>query len=118
MTVQEAAQRIYDWFVVDGNKPSLGPRNECRYRGPNGTRCAAGVLIPDDLYEEQMEGDPISWVFDKWPAVKEHFGEAASFVDKAQYVHDSAAHASWDDFPGLFLELCEKKGVTIDRRGK
>lgn len=27
----------------------------CRYRGPNGLKCAAGVLIGDDEYRENME---------------------------------------------------------------
>lgn len=29
---------------------------DCLYRGPNGTKCAVGCLIPDDLYHEDMEG--------------------------------------------------------------
>lgn len=28
----------------------------CLYRGPNGLKCAAGVLIPDELYQPEMEG--------------------------------------------------------------
>ena len=32
----------------------------CLYRGPNGTKCAIGCLIPDNLYRKGMEGDPAS----------------------------------------------------------
>ena len=28
----------------------------CVYRGPNGTKCAVGCLIPDGLYSKDMEG--------------------------------------------------------------
>jgi len=29
--------------------------NSCRYRGPNGRKCAIGHLIPDELYNEKIE---------------------------------------------------------------
>ena len=34
-------------------------RKMCAYRGDNGTRCAIGVLIPDDVYSEHMEGHSV-----------------------------------------------------------
>ena len=34
----------------------------CQYRGPHGAKCAAGVLIPDELYDPKMEGDSIRGV--------------------------------------------------------
>jgi hypothetical protein len=30
----------------------------CSYRGDNGLKCAVGMLIPDDMYQDRMEGDP------------------------------------------------------------
>ena len=30
--------------------------NVCAYRGRNGTKCAIGILIPDDIYSPNMEG--------------------------------------------------------------
>jgi hypothetical protein len=32
----------------------------CKYRGPNGLRCAAGHLIPNSLYKVRIEGTSIS----------------------------------------------------------
>lgn len=29
----------------------------CVYRGPNGTKCAVGFLIPDELYDPAMDHD-------------------------------------------------------------
>lgn len=40
-------------ITVDGTSSS------CLYRGPNGLKCAAGVLIGDDEYHEDMENH--SW---------------------------------------------------------
>lgn len=30
--------------------------NGCAYRGEDGTKCAIGILIPDDIYSPNMEG--------------------------------------------------------------
>lgn len=57
MTGQEAFDRVWQWFVVDKNNPSIDPGTRmCVYRGPDGTRCALGVLLPDDLYSPHLEG--------------------------------------------------------------
>lgn len=33
----------------------------CVYHGPDGTQCAVGCLIPNELYEEWMEGHDVSY---------------------------------------------------------
>ena len=42
--------------------PAKDSRGDCVYRGPNGTKCAIGCLIPDNLYRKGMEGDSASAV--------------------------------------------------------
>lgn len=34
---------------------SVNAKDICQYRGPNGTMCAVGVLIPDELYSTKLE---------------------------------------------------------------
>jgi hypothetical protein len=41
---------------VPGGGFSAEPVEQCRYRGDNGLKCAAGILIPDALYRPVMEG--------------------------------------------------------------
>lgn len=36
----------------------------CRYRGDNGTMCAVGCLIPDELYHPHMEGSGVTRIVD------------------------------------------------------
>lgn len=38
------------------NCKSINENEECLYRGPNGTKCAIGCLIPDDKYSILLEG--------------------------------------------------------------
>lgn len=52
-------QEYYDLLVrsaSDGTFPSLDGDGSCLYRGPEGARCAVGLLIPDDRYTEELEG--------------------------------------------------------------
>lgn len=55
MTIQEAFDLVATKLIEQG-KPSMGSDGQCMYRGPNNTRCAAGWLIPDDKYNDEMEG--------------------------------------------------------------
>jgi hypothetical protein len=52
------AQDIFDTvalhLIVQGRRAILG--THCRYRTPSGDRCAIGVLLPDGVYNRQMEG--------------------------------------------------------------
>jgi hypothetical protein len=63
LTNQEAFNEVWNWFVVEKHPKSVGEPgsryvlgNDCKYRGPNGNKCAIGVLIPDELYDEEWDG--------------------------------------------------------------
>lgn len=57
----------------------------CLYRGPDGLQCAAGCLIPDDLYVPEMEGKSFANpIFDGF------LGEFRSLIFDLQCVHDKS----------------------------
>lgn len=59
----------------------------CRYRGPNGLKCAIGHLIPDDLYDEvDMESNTALYVFH----ILGLTGDALTYLDSLQSCHDYA----------------------------
>ena len=41
--------------LLTQNCKALGENNNCQYQGQNGTKCAIGCLIPDELYDWSME---------------------------------------------------------------
>lgn len=52
------AQQVFDivaTHLLTQMKRSLSFDDECMYRGSNGLKCAAGALIDDDEYSENME---------------------------------------------------------------
>jgi hypothetical protein len=52
-------QEIFDTTtraLLAQGRPSFNPaEGTCLYRGPDGTKCAIGHLIPDDAYHPDME---------------------------------------------------------------
>lgn len=59
LSAQEVFDTVATHLLVQG-KPAHDHNNECRYRAPDGAKCAVGCLINDDEYKAQME----SWNVD------------------------------------------------------
>ena len=55
MTRQETFDTVARHLLAQGCRSVNGEGN-CQYRGTDGTKCAAGVLIPDEDYSPDMEG--------------------------------------------------------------
>lgn len=97
MNTQEAVQAVYQWFVVEQHGPSLDEPS-CRYRGPNGAKCAAGVLIPDHLYNPTMEEMAIGDVCAQWREVGDYLSDVnPAILDRLQSAHDDAAQNDVND---------------------
>lgn len=69
--------------------------NACAYRAPDGSKCAVGCLIPDDLYRFDFEGEN-AWVVAReleheLPWLKAH-GDLLGFL---QSVHDNWPVEDW-----------------------
>jgi hypothetical protein len=93
MTKQEAFDKVWQWFVVEGHGPSVNDQGSCMYRGIGGAKCAAGVLIPDDIYEPAMEGKTIWRVVDMFKKLVPLLGSGTPFISDLQRVHDQSAMA-------------------------
>ena len=62
MELQEIFNKAHKHFAgMIG--PSMGNEEsddtQCAYRGTNGNKCVVGAFIPDELYDENLEGDAI-----------------------------------------------------------
>lgn len=64
---QEIVNIVWEHFVINNNPRSVLPRVPAylpgkipAYRGENGAKCAAGLLIPDEEYRPSMERHAIS----------------------------------------------------------
>jgi len=102
MTPQEIYDTVAKHLFAQGMR-SQGAHPDkdsmvCLYRGPNGTKCAVGVLIPDEFYDPEMESNALVHLFDpdvtpdggfKLPAwMKENL----SLLMRLQHTHDCSWH--------------------------
>lgn len=53
--------------LLKQGRRSVNPKNDdaCMYRGDNGLKCAAGFLIPDELYDRSLEYQNITDLLDE-----------------------------------------------------
>ena len=94
MNKREIFDKVRDHLLAQ-NAKSL-TYGSCLYRGPDGTKCAVGCLIPDDLYSSQMEGAAI------------FSGDTLEGVDKNDYRYRNKI---------LLLEALLKSGVDVNDGG-
>jgi hypothetical protein len=87
-THQETFDIVYNAILKQGCF-SYDLAEGCLYRGPNGVKCAAGHLIPDDKYDPKMEGIDAHLGIVKTILVKEDYD--IEFVRQLQVIHDTHA---------------------------
>lgn len=115
------AQQILNFCVkkiVEQGVPSIEPGDSCRYRGPNGTKCAIGHLIDDAEYKSAFEGITVRTLFRN-----QNFGiknvdltdfEIRNLLVQLQDAHDNAAYETVAE-PSTFLVEFEKRiGYMLD----
>lgn len=111
ITAQDLFDQVWEHFVVYQNPPSMSEgAGKCLYRGPNGTKCAAGLLFPDRVYDPKMEQvlGAVDEMATKFPAVLKYI--PVQYMDLAralQTAHDRAAHKVAANQTGTFTELVE-----------
>ena len=82
----------------------------CKYRGPDGRKCAIGLLIADDFYEETFEGFLVS--YSMWNALYKSGVPrfVLRFLFDLQQAHDTAAYGRtefWESWTLQLRRLCE-----------
>ena len=118
-------QEIFDTVVTHlrgMEKPSAYGDGSCAYRGMDGAKCAAGVLIPDEIYSPEMEGCPV----ENFPAkdfgksLPDWFVKNSYLIQRFQWEHD--CECNWDEtgFCGEcnFAEMAEDFGLTYPPQGE
>ena len=112
MTNQELWDANWQWFIVKGRKRSVGPNGQCLYRGPRGTKCGIGIVIPDDLYRKGMEGMAIEDNCANYPEVSVFLaGVDPTFAVLIQKAHDDARNK--EDQKRRLLTLAENYDLTL-----
>lgn len=68
LTLQEIYDTSMTHLANQGVRSLENPCDPtCLYRGPNGTKCAIGCLIADELYDLAIESKSVGNLIDQWP---------------------------------------------------
>lgn len=96
----------------------------CMYRSPNGDKCAIGCLIPDELYNKDIEGlsvfhDEVSDILKKiYPDATE---KDLTFLSVLQDMHDDLDHDktnNYENFRPLLHEAMQENAYRWNLKVK
>lgn len=97
MTEQEIFDRACSHFA-EQKVQSVGAYGRCRYRGPEGRKCGAGIFLTDDeVWEFDADGD-ISGKPKTIRVLCNHIGRLQpymSILQEIQNAHDKSPDINW-----------------------
>lgn len=119
------AQEIFDTAaigVIRQGKPSLSNMGNCAYRGKDGTKCAAGFLLSDEVYDPSMDcssddGDSTDWeatVKRFRSRLPDHLIEHHDLIKNLQTAHDTADYSCQPAFIRTFRSALHHIAVSHD----
>ena len=89
-------------------KPAQKPNGYCFYRVPHTKlKCAIGAMIPDDKYDEGMEGLGVTSLMDDYPSTVpiRNTEDNRQFCLELQEIHDFTSALKWEE---RFQEFAKK----------
>lgn len=96
MTKQQVFDKVVTHLLAQGEASTAG--RGCAYRGRNGLMCAVGCLIPDEMYNSEMEGILAGFVIAGSPELQQLFAAEvldSDFLGQLQSCHDGAPVTEW-----------------------
>jgi hypothetical protein len=106
-------QQVFDTVVkhlLTQNKRSAD-HTICLYRGPHGSKCAIGCLIPDELYQPWMELTQLIEIVVEVPAIEQYTGSNYELLSNLQCIHDCVSVKGWRE---SLVKLAKKKGLVFN----
>lgn len=92
--MREAFDIVKKHLLCQGKK-SRAPNGSCKYRGPDGLKCAVGVLIPDSEYVPGFDNaTTLDEVRRRCPSLR---GLDYDFLLSVQRLHDNENVETWPE---------------------
>jgi hypothetical protein len=111
MSAQDIFNVVSAHLLTQGSRAqTTGPSwGQCVYRAKDGKKCAAGVLIPNELYTPRMEGNNFRAVLTEFPELPDWMRENAALITELQIIHDVYEPYDWRR---KLNELARDRGFT------
>lgn len=114
--------RVWDHFVTNGAPLSVyepedenemySDRVQCRLRGEGGSKCAIGLFIPDERYDETLEGEQIETLYRQEYLEDGVEADDLRLLADLRNAHDDAAGMGYS-IESLLREAAEAYGLSI-----
>ncbi len=89
MTAQEMFDKVWIGLKGQGFAASVDANNNCMYRSPKGLRCAAGHVLPDEMYTSNLEWKPCNEGTARDVFVSVVGAENIGILRECQFAHDT-----------------------------
>jgi hypothetical protein len=115
MTITE--QEIFDQstlgLIAQGGPSKAKDSPRCLYRGPGGRKCAVGILITDEEYKPEMDGDAssVQCLVDNG-LLPERLKPHVHLLCVLQDAHDNTLTNSWADWKADLNEIALDFGLS------
>ena len=110
MNKQEIFDKVYLGLKSQNFEQSYSG-GACMYRSPNGLKCAAGWLIPDEMYCEIYEGFSAEHPFIRQQMFGQFDDQQIAFIQALQELHDNCADP--DDMQRILNNFAELHKLTV-----
>lgn len=120
LTRQEIFDIVAQHLLTQNEKSYDSVNGWCMYRGPNGTKCAVGVLIADEVYTEVIENEPSDMLFSAYRSILEDSRidldsqEIEWLLNDLQFIHDYNECEYWRD---NLEDLADRIGLVFNMKG-
>ena len=113
MKNQTIFNKVAKHLLKQGVRSESNPGN-CRYKGPNGLKCAVGALIPNKVYSENFEGLTVLCLRKNGEYFTEEDGYSESNIAllwALQFIHDDLPCDDWKLYLSKLATEFELKGL-------
>ncbi len=120
MTAQEVFDKVALHLLTQGKRAYDDEQGICRYRMPDGLKCAVGCIIPDEEYLSDMEGRDVNALVAEGYMV-ELFEPHLLLLKDLQFAHDCTmpGPSAW---PRRLIEIAQRYNldysIVATRRGE
>lgn len=112
---QDAFNRVWKHFIVEGNPQCTNLQKKCLYRHEN-NGCAIGCMLPDDLAQladTTLSGNAINYVIKSIPGVKKWLENVHNdLLVQLQHAHDNPCY-SLSAMKMELLKIARRFDLTI-----
>lgn len=116
VTLQQLFDIGWEHFVVNYSPLSMNEDKQCLYRGPNGTKCLIGMILPDDI-AKIADGQVVPKLADElsnnYPDIFDNSTSPMLWRKAQGFLHDSLIFTDKDGRESEYRLFAKNHGLKV-----